>query len=259
MKVKNIEKIWKDLEASYLRIGKPKGLTRSEFLKTLISYKDNGSHSIGYLIKTINDDMSDPNIGEYLEVCTVLINLFKYLTNYIDLHGIPDDIENLTTFLVSAMEVNDKVSVSDINKSYSKCNNDATEYPYSKMISQFGCVEGYSCFVKDKSKSRNVSPRFYVGYELESDKFKVLYPSQFQSFLEKNYTTTDMFIRDCAGVIVILMQLNKLNGKLYLTSYSNIKDGTLFGKKAVLKETFKYETYEVRCYSVCDFEVYCLC
>ena len=154
---------------------------------------------------------------------------------------------------------NDKVSVSDINKTYSKCNNDATEYPYSKMISQFGCVEGYSCFVKDKSKSRNVSPRFYVGYELESDKFKVLYPSQFQSFLEKNYTTTDMFIRDCAGVVVILMQLNKLNGKLYLTSYSNIKDGTLFGKKAVLKETFKYETYEVRCYSVCDFEVYCLC
>jgi len=259
MKVQKIEKIWKDLESSYQSMGQPKGLTRVEFLKQLISYKDNGSHSIGYLIKTINDDMKDPNIGEYLETCTILINLFKYLTNYIDLKGIPEDIENLSTFLVDIIDVQDKVHPSDINNLYFKTNNEVDEYPYSKMISLFGCVEGYSCFVKDKSKSRNISPKFYKGYELESDKFKVLYPSQFQSFLEKNYTTKDMFIRDCAGVVVILMQLNELNGKLYLTSYENIKDGKLFGKDATLVKSYKYDTYEVRKYSVCDFEVYCLC
>lgn len=259
MKVQKIEQLWKDLEGSYEKIGEPKGLSRVDFFKSLISYKPDGSNSLGYLIKILNDDMQDPNIGEHLEACTMLITLFKGLITYLDTNGMPEYIDDLHAFLLSTCTVVDKFTLSDITNLYCRTDCDSIDYPYSKMISLFGCVESYSCFIKDRKKSRKISPVTYKGFELGSDKFKVLRKENHRTFLEQNYATTDLFIGDCARVLVILMQAEIPFGDIYVSAFENFVDGKLFGRDAIEKFSIPCKDYKLVCYKVDDFEVYTIC
>ena len=250
---------WQDLEGSYESKGEPLGLTRSEFIKKFIAYKEDGSHNIDYLIKIVNTDMTKPECAPYMDDCTNLVNLFKHLAIYVDSNGIPDEIENLSVFLVEMLSIHDKLDKKSLDAMFFKTKKDFVEYPYSKMISQFGAVESYGTFVKDKSKSKNMVSKLFKGYELKSDNFKVLHSREYDSYLRNNYTSKDEFILNCARVVLILIQLNKVPDKIYITDVNNVKNGQLFGKDVSLIEQLEFNGFNINKYKVCDFEVYCLC
>lgn len=248
---------WQNLEESYNSKGN--GLTKSEFLKKYIGYKEDGSHNINYLIKVVNADMMKPECAPYMDDCTNLLNLFKHLASYVDLKGVPEEIESLSVFLIEMLSINDKLDKKHLNDMFFKVRKDFIEYPYSKMISQFGSVESYSAFVKDKTKAKNISSKLYKGYELKSDNFKVLHAREYDNYLRKNYTSKDEFILNCARIVLVLIQLERIPNALYMTSLDNIVDNKLFGKDVKLIKQMEMNSLVVNRYSVCDFEVYALC
>lgn len=257
MKIDKIAKVWSNLEDAYLSKGGK--ISRSEFLEMLISYKSDGTHNISYLLKCISDDVALYTDEKRMNDYTVLSSMFKELSNFVDSNGVPNNITNLNEFLVSIIVTEVELDYSALNNLYN-CNKDTSiAYPYSRMISNFGCVTSYSYFCKDTTVGKGRSAKVYKGYELEEEKFKVINCNEYQKYISDNISSPYEFSKACAVLIAILHEDAKLPVNLFITDSSNIVGGKLFTQKVKQVEISEGYGYKFIKYDVCDFSVYVVC
>lgn len=270
MKIDKIIPIWSNIESSYQRTAEPRGLTRLDYLKMLISYKeDTKEHGIATLLQYINEDMQNPECEKYHNDCTFLATILKELSNYIDRVGLPKEIDNLQSFLIEVIQEKDKFTKEMLESYYNPnyinkgaVSSNAVLLPYSRMISDFGCTKSACKLVKSDSRTKSVLPQTYVGYELLSDNFKYLTYDETVEIARSKDFGNDFTLKCVVAYASILSSGEKLV-EGYFTSSENIKDGKLFGQEATLIDTIVFNSTKGRSefpkYKVCDFEVYVVC
>lgn len=272
MDVLKILSMWKDIEGSYLQMSKKRNLSRADFLKLLVSYKDaTKTHGINSLLVRLQKGMAELEDAEAQHDCLVLSQALVDLGNYIDVNGIPNDIPNLALFLMEVLGNEDKYSVDFLdtfylmNKDGGLATTSSEKIPYSHMIRRFGCVES-ACFIEScLSKSKSTAPKTYVGYELLSDKFKVLDIYEYQQHAREKFSNNDFkdnFDKEC-WISIPFLYSNLSLEKVYLTDKSNLISGTLFDQKIIKQEPIVcqlngYSKEFIKC-SLQDFEVFVIC
>lgn len=268
MKVLKIVPMWKDIENSYEKIGKPKNLSRSEFLKKLISYNDKTkTHRINDLLVEVNKGMESVGDSDLQYDCSMLSQLLVSLGNYVDKNGIPNDIDNLSVFLLNTISIHEKYSEDLLNRMYVLNKEDGNivegseRLPYSHMVRRFNCLKS-ACFLEPSlSKRKSIVPKTYIGYDLSSDKFKVLDFNTFQQkALSKEFK--DSFDKEC------VISYSFLNNEFGLTEFCfsdkcNLVDNKIFGQEVLKQENItvnfdKYFRNFIRC-TLENFEVFVLC
>lgn len=258
-KIEKIFEIWSDLEESYSNLGK--GKTRSEFMKQLVGYKSLGNHGINYILKQLIAEVESENSDLHMEKFSILTETFKCLSNYLDLNGVPMQIENLNAFLIEATGLSKELLTDkDLYSLYSKSEYDTYELPYKQMITRFRCVHDYILFVKDKSNRKKMVSSHYVGVENIADKFKVFHRDTATDFIMSNSKSNDSFILECAKVLSVLVYKKKVLEPLTcISSTDNIKDSLIFGESIEFVNTIKAGALEVAEFKLGETSIYCLC
>lgn len=255
--------IWSNLEQSYETKGKAKNLTREEYFKSLIVFK-NGKHGLHLLLKRLNDAiMNDESKTDedLLDKYSKLTEMFKVLGNYLEVEGIPSKIENLDLFLIEAMGLLEpSITREDILNefSYSSENDDKIHKFYHRvMLEEFNALVDY--VVADK----NGVISHYIGVENPSDKFRYFKKEMVYNYLKDGYSSKkfleDRFNLDCLAVLSILAKLDKLPNNFFVTDKSNVENNKLFNT-ADLQVGGQYSdsSFNVVEFKFEEISIYCL-
>lgn len=235
--INSVFSIWSNLENSYEKIGKAKGLDRSAFFKTLVGYS-NGSHKLPALLNKLNNELKNSDLKsntEVLDKYTKLTETFKILGNHLDNNKIPSNIENLDLYLVNCMGFLDNVMTKeDLLKEFSfeyKESPSIKRFYHRIMLEEFNCLNDH--IVCDKSGKIH----HYVGVENPNDKFRYFTKDISYPYLKSCYSSKecleDKFNLDCATTIALLAKLEKIPYHYFISSKDNLKDNLLFGKSEV--------------------------
>lgn len=236
--INNVFNIWDNLENAYSKMAEPKGVSRSDFFKGLVGFSD-GKHNLPSLLNKLNKDFNTTNNGndndDVLDKYTKLTDLFKVLGNYLDNNSIPNSIDNLDLYLKDCFmsSKGNSTTIGDfLNEfNYNESNN-VNYFYYKVMLEEFDClVEHIECDKSGKLKT-------YVGVENPKDEFKYFTKFDAYPFLKECYSKRDYmenkFNLDCATIIALLAKAEKLPNMFCISSYKNLKDNMLFGKREIM-------------------------
>jgi len=255
-KIDKIFDIWSDLEKSYSALGK--GKSRSEFMKSLVGYKSLGNHGINYILKNLSDELD--NDKSNMDKFSLLTETLKILSNYLDVEGIPVEIDNLNAFLVNACGMSkDSLTEDDIYSMYIRNKFPKYEITYKQMIKRFSCIDNYVELVKDKNNKRKLIPMKYVGIENVFDKVKVFKKHMVYDYIMSNSKSEDKFTLDCLKVLSILIQTDNLGEVVCISDQSNIENSKIFGVEMRFNELITYYNSQIVEFELAGTKVYCLC
>lgn len=232
--INSVFSIWSNLEQSYEKIGKPKGLDKSAFFKSLVGFS-NGKHRLPALLNKLNNELKNSDFKsneEVLDKYTKLTETFKILGNHLDNNPIPNNIENLDLYLINCMGfLDNSVTGEDILKEFSydyKEDQNIKRFYHRIMLEEFNCLTDH--IVCDKSGKIN----HYIGVECPSDNFRFFTKEMSYPYLKNCYSSKESlenkFNLDCATTIAILAKLGKIPHQYFISSKENLKDNLLFGK-----------------------------
>lgn len=235
--IDSVFSIWSNLENSYERIGKAKGLDRSSFFKTLVGYS-NGKHKLPALLNKLNNELKNSDFKsneEVLDKYTKLTETFKILGNYLDNNNIPNNIENLDLYLINCMGFLENVMTEeDLLKEF---NFDYREAPSINRFYHRVMLEEFDCLTEHILCDKSGKIHHYVGVENPNDNFRYFTKEISYPYLKNCYSSKEnlenKFNLDCATTIAILAKLGKIPYHYFISSKENLKDNLLFGKSEV--------------------------
>lgn len=263
MRIEKIIPMWKNIEDEYQK--KNINLNRVDYFKSLVMF-DGTSHNIPRLMSIVSEDLSSPECTEELKQDgTILLNLLRDVSNYLDANGIPDEIENLQIFLMECLGgAQDKFTANDLKSFYVlKPEESSVDFlPYSQMIEHFGSIDNYTHLERVVSDSKIKLPKTYIGYEVESDRFMYLTANDALDLAKANNFKNDFVLNCVIAISCLLTDGVPFNGG-YFTVAENIKDKTIFGRDVILLNSWAFNTDKinlvVKKYNLCGNEVYVLC
>lgn len=267
MDVLKILSMWKDLEGSYASISKKKNLSRSDFFKLLIAYKDDTkTHGISSLIVKLQKGSEDSEDADVQHDCVILMQSLVEIGNYVDRYGVPDKIENLATFLMLVMAGSNKYDRDFLYNMFVLTDKpNVKSIPYSMMISHFNCVESCCVFEGTIKGNKLKEAVTYVGYPLVSDNFIIINLDEFTKLAPKKFEQNSFkndFEKRCWVMFLILYNKLELQ-KAYFTHEDNIVDNKLFGQEILSVEQNVYEfngnKFAIKTCKLENFEVYIPC
>lgn len=232
--IDNVFSIWSNLEDSYESKGKPRGVDRSTFLKSLVGYSQ-GKHKLPALLNKLNKEIENDNLKsneEVLDKYYKLSETFKTLGSYIESNGIPSNIDNLDLFLINAMGLlKEKLTREDLLSQYNYYpdNDDRlTKYHYRVMVEEFNCL------LEHIESDKDGKMHHYVGVESIKDKFRMFTSDMMYNYLVSGYGSqeymTDRFNLECLTIVALIMRESSFPSIFFVSDKSNVVDNKLFGK-----------------------------
>ena len=231
--IDNVFSIWSNLEYSYEKKAKPRGIDRSTFFKSLVGFNE-GKHRLPALLNKLNKELDNDSIKsneEVLDKYYKLSETFKTLGSYIETNGIPSNIENLDLFLIKAMGLlKESVTKEDLLAQYNYYpENDErlTKYYFRVMVEEFGCLIEHV----ESDKEGNIS--HYIGVESLKDKFRMFTNDMMYNYLVAGYGsqeyTSDRFNLECLTIIALLMRDGNYPTTFFISDKENLANNKLFG------------------------------
>lgn len=261
--INSVFDVWSNLEDSYKRQGVPKGLSRSEYFKLIVGFKNN-RHGLPLLLKKLNDVISDEELKkdeDVLDKYSKLTETFKILSNHLDENGIPSEIENLDLFLVNSMGMLiSSTSREDIIRQYdynSLEDNKINKFYHRIMLEEFGALIDYVYADKDGTINH------YIGVECPTDNFRHFKRDMVYNYLKDGYSSPeflkDKFNLDCLAVIAVLAKIDKIPNDFFVTSKDNIVENRLFGiGELCSREQISHSSIDIVEYKYEGISIFCL-
>lgn len=262
--INSVFDVWSNLEKAYHEKGEPRGMSRLDFLKSIIGYK-NGKHGLVVLLKRLNDAVSDEALKgdeEVLDKYSKLTETFKILGQEIDANGLPNNIENLDLYLITAMGFSKpSFTQEDILSEYMFSpfdENNINKFYYKVMLEEFDSLVDF--IISDKNGVTN----HYQGVEGPGERLRYFRKSDVYKYIQDNIVDNEFmeskFNIDCLTVGSLLAKDGRMPNNYFVCARDNIVDGKLFGlKKVEFIRKVEYSNFVMEEYKFKEMNIFCIC